>query len=125
MDPQPSTSTSDLQATMAQIESVCEARMDAHTADKLAEHDSAITKIFVDQDKKSESQFHVLETLLGTKFDNLETTLKTKVDSQESYLTIKLDAIESAMIVKVDAVETKLTNMVNPTLSDLDSDFGQ
>jgi len=75
--------------------------------------------------KKKVGTFTDLETLLGTRFDDLETAFKTKVDTLESNLTTKLVAIKSDMIVKVDIMETKLTNMVNPNLSDLDSDFGQ
>jgi len=48
----PSTSTNDLHNTMAQLEFVWKARMDSHITDKLAEHDSAITKRFVVQDQK-------------------------------------------------------------------------
>jgi len=51
---QPSTLTDDLQTTMAQIESVWEAQMNAHIIEKLAEHDSAIGKKFADQDKQIE-----------------------------------------------------------------------
>jgi len=122
---QPSTSTDDLQATMAQIKSVWETRMNAHITDKLAEHDSVIAKEFADQDKKSASKFNVLEKSLRARFDDLETALKSKVDLLESNLIVKLDATETTMIAKVDVMETKLIAMVNPNLSDLDSDFKQ
>jgi len=112
MDHQPLTSTADLQTTMAQIESVWEARMDAHITDKLAEHDFSIATKFAAHDKNSKNQFTALEMLLGSRFEEMETALKTKTDSIEYYVNIKMAAIESAMIVKVDAVETKLTNMV-------------
>jgi len=73
MDHQPFTSTGDFQTTMAQIESVWEALMNAHITDKPAEHDFAIGRPFADQDKKSASMFNVLETLLGARFDDFET----------------------------------------------------
>jgi len=63
---QTSTSIDDLQTTMAQIESVWEARINAHITDQLAEHDSAMAKKFADQDKKSAAKFNVLESNWNT-----------------------------------------------------------
>jgi len=152
---QPSTSAENSRSTMAQIKSVWEVRMASLLRDKLIEHETKITSQLAVQDKNSASQSTSLEMLLRSRFDELETALKAKMDSfvapktdaleslintkidglenfvnvkmndMDTYVTTSIDLNDTIMIAKVDAVEARLTALVNPHLSDLDSDFGQ
>jgi len=109
---------------MIQIEAVWEAKMDAHIIDNLTKY-SNIAKKFADQDQTLVNRFNALKTLLESRFEELETAMKAMVDLLESNLKNKLDSLEADMAIKVDVMEAKVTNMVCPKFSDMDSDFGQ
>jgi len=55
----------------------------------------------------------------------LETFVNVKMNDMDTYVTSSIDLSDAVMIAKVDAVEARLTELVNPHLSDLDNDFRQ
>jgi len=108
-----------------ELETALKAKVESYIAPKTDALQSLIESKTDASDSLISSKTDAMESFIKTRIDSLETFVNVKMNDMDTYITFSIAINDATMIAKVDAVEARLTVLVNPHLSDLDSEFGQ